>query len=110
MRKEPEAASAPGEAAAVVEEAPKAAVKPSAARSAGPRLTDVMALEEPARTDALEKAVQSGASFRLRSKSGEEVRCLYGEHALTVTGEPREFMAAHAIHLLWTVPNAVEEV
>lgn len=76
----------------------------------GPRLTDLMALEEPARTDALEKAVQSGASFRLRSKSGDEVRCLYGEHVLVVTGEPKEFMAAHAIHLLWTMPDAVEEV
>lgn len=72
-------------------------------------LTAMMALPEPARTEALERAVNSGASFQLRSATGQEVRCRYGNTVLVVPPQPREFMAAHAIHLLWTLGKRVVE-
>jgi hypothetical protein len=69
-----------------------------------------MALEEPARTEALEKAANSGLTVSLRSKTGEDVRWRYGEHILVVPPTPKPFAAAHAIHLLFCAPDLVEEV
>jgi hypothetical protein len=74
------------------------------------KLTAMMALEEPARTDALEKAANSGMTVNLRSKTGEDVRWRYGEHILVVPPTPKPFAAAHAIHLLFCTPGLVEEV
>jgi hypothetical protein len=69
-----------------------------------------MGLEEPARTEALEKAANSGLTVNLRSKTGEDVRWRYGEHILTVPPTPKPFAAPHAIHLLFCAPGLVEEV
>jgi len=74
------------------------------------RLTALMALSEPARTEALEKVTNSGVTVNLRSKTGEEVRWRYGEHILIVPPTPKPFAAAHAIHLLFCAPGLVEEV
>jgi len=74
------------------------------------KLTALMALPEPARTEALEKITNSGATVNLRSKTGEEVRWRYGEHILLVPPTPKPFAAAHAIHLLFCAPGLVEEV
>jgi len=74
------------------------------------KLTAMMALEEPARTEALEKAANSGLTVNLRSKTGEDVRWRYGEHILIVPPTPKPFAAAHAIHLLFCAPGLVEEV
>lgn len=82
---------------------------PERPRRAG-KFTAMMALEEPARTDALEKAANSGMTVNLRSKSGEEVRIRYGEHVLVVPATPKPFATAHAIHLLFCAGDLVEEV
>lgn len=74
------------------------------------KLTALMALEEPARTEALEKASNSGLTVNLRSTTGEDVRWRYGEHILVVPPTPKPFAAAHAIHLLFCAPGLVEEV
>jgi len=74
------------------------------------KLTALMALPEPARTEALEKITNSGVTVNLRSKTGEEVRWRYGEHILVVPLTPKPFAAAHAIHLLFCAPGLVEEV
>ena len=74
------------------------------------KLTAMMALEEPSRTDALEKAANSGMTVNLRSKTGEEVRWRYGEHVLVVPSTSKPFATAHAIHLLFCADDLVEEV
>jgi len=74
------------------------------------KLTALMALPEPARTEALEKITNSGVTVNLRSKTGEEVHWRYGEHILIVPPTPKPFAAPHAIHLLFCAPNLVEEV
>ena len=78
-------------------------------RSTG-KLTALMALEEPARTEALEKATTAGLTVSLRSRTGKDVQWRYGEHILVVPPEPKPFAAAHAIHLLFAAPHLVEEV
>ncbi len=95
--------------AADVPEPPPAAA-PASPETKGMRLTDMMALPEPQRTHALEAAVEAGEVFSLKAKGRKEVRVRYGEHILKVPPKPKPFIAAHAIHLLWTVPNLVEEV
>lgn len=114
---EPKAEVAAAEGKAETEPAPKAEAatpkddsQPRPAPSAAGRLTDTMALPEPPRTEALEKLVNSGETFLLQSRTGRAVRCRYGEHILLVPPQPKPFMAAHAIHLLFTAPDAVEEV
>ena len=74
------------------------------------RLAALMALEEPARTEALEKAANSGLTVNLRSKTGEDVRWRFGELVLVVPPTPKPLAAAHAIHLLFCAPGLVEEV
>ena len=74
------------------------------------KLTALMALEEPARTEALEKVANSGVTVNLRSRTDEEVRWRYGEHILTVPPTPKPFAAPHAIHLLFCAANLVEEI
>ena len=110
MRKEMSAPSVEGEgdvsaevSAAAAEPMPAPATKPG-------KLAAIMSLEEPARTDALEKAVHSGMTVNLRSKTDEDVRWRYGEHILVVPPTPKPFTAAHAIHLLFCAPHLVEEV
>jgi hypothetical protein len=107
MRKQPNKAKPKGEAEtpATTTEAPPVAAAPQ-----GPRLTDLMALQEPARTAALKELVESGASINIRSRTGKEVRVRHGAHILIVPTSPKPFTAAHAIHLLWTAPDKVEEV
>jgi len=79
--------------------------------SANPgKLTALLALSEPARTEALEKITNSGITVNLRSKTGEEVRWRYGEHILVVPPTPKPFAAPHAIHLLFCAAGLVEEV
>jgi hypothetical protein len=73
------------------------------------KLTALMALPEPARTEALEKITNSGVTVNLRSKTGEEVRWRYGEHILVVPPTPKPFAAPHAIHLLFCAADLVEE-
>jgi hypothetical protein len=103
------------EESAVVETAPEpqaaeVGTTPTQARGpAGGPLSAMMALPEPQRTEQMERAVQSGQAFFIRSKTGGAVRVSYGEHVLEVTPEGRQFMAPHAIHLLWTAPDKVEE-
>ena len=82
---------------------------PSVIRSAG-TLTAMLSLPEPARTEALEKATNSGMTVNLRSKTGQEVRWRYGEHVLVVPGTAKPFAMAHAIHLLFCAGDLVEEV
>ena len=97
-------------AAGAVAPPPEAPAPAPAPIAIGPRLTDLMALEEPRRTAALEKLVESGASINLQSRTGKEVRVRYGAHILVVPTTPKPFTAGHAIHLLWTAPGKVEEV
>jgi len=92
--------AAPSAAATATVDAPKPTGK----------LTALMALEEPARTEALEKATTAGLTVSLRSRTGKDVQWRYGEHILVVPPEPKPFAAAHAIHLLFTAPHLVEEV
>lgn len=74
------------------------------------KLTAMMALEEPARTEALEKAATAGLTVYLRSTTGGEVRWRYGDHVLVVPETPKPFAAAHAIHLLFYASDKIEEV
>jgi len=76
----------------------------------GGALRAMLALPEPDRTDALEKAANSGMTVNLRSKTGKEVRWRYGEHVLVVPSTPKPFAIAHAIHLLFCAPELLEEV
>ena len=94
------AAESPAPAATAVAQAPTRVGK----------LTAMMALEEPARTEALEKAATAGLTVYLRSRTGSDVRWRYGDHVLVVPPEPKPFAAAHAIHLLFCAPHLVEEV
>ncbi len=98
---------------------PRAATQPStpaAAASAPDRprrvgvLSAMLALEEPARTEALEKAVNAGLTVYLQSTTGEEVRWRYGDHVLVVPPTPKPFAAPHAIHLLFYASGRIEEV
>ena len=73
-------------------------------------LTALLALGEPARTEALEKVTNSGRTVNLRSKTGQDVRWRYGEHILVVPPTPKPFAAPHAIHLLFCAPELVEEI
>ena len=73
-------------------------------------LTAMMAMEEPARTEALEKAATAGLTVYLRSTTGSEVRWRYGDHVLVVPETPKPFAAAHAIHLLFYASGKIEEV
>ena len=73
-------------------------------------LTALMALEEPARTEALEKAVNSGLTVYLQSTTGQEVHWRYGEHILVVPTTPKPFAAPHAIHLLFSALGEIVEV
>jgi len=81
---------------------------------AGPKrvgtLTAMLALEEPARTEALEKAATAGLTVYLRSTTGGDVRWRYGDHVLVVPETPKPFAAAHAIHLLFYASHQIEEV
>ena len=74
------------------------------------RLTPMMALDEPQRTESLEAFVNSGESVLMRSRTDSEVRVRYGKIVLIVPKTPKPFTPGHAIHLLWTAPNLVEEV
>jgi len=76
----------------------------------GMSLAERMALPEPARTEALERLVQVGEQFYLRSRNGETIRQRYGAITITVEAEPRGFSAQHAIHLLFYHGDKVEEV
>jgi len=99
------------EAFAPTPESPVATATPTpAAPKRVGKLTAMLTLEEPARTEALEKAATAGLTVNLRSKTGEPVRWRYGEHVLVVPPEPKPFAAAHAIHLLFCAPHLVEEV
>jgi hypothetical protein len=73
-------------------------------------LTAMMALPEPQRTREMEQAVQAGRPYTIRSTTGRVVRVRYGEHVLEVPPEGCQFMAPHAIHLLWSARGRVEEV
>jgi hypothetical protein len=73
-------------------------------------LTAMMALEEPARTEALEKATNAGLTVYLQSTTGEDVRWRYGDHILVVPPTPKPFAAPHAIHLLFYASDRIEEV
>ena len=94
------AAESPAPAATVVAQAPTRIGK----------LTAMLALEEPARTEALEKAATAGLTVYLRSTTGSEVRWRYGDHVLVVPETPKPFAAAHAIHLLFYASDKIEEV
>ena len=102
-----------GEAAAVEVAAAAGAENPMPAPVAptgGGPLTAMMALAEPKRTAALEAVVQSGDVFTIRSRTGGTVKVSHGEHVLQVPPAGKPFVAGHAIHLLWTAPDKVEEV
>ena len=81
----------------------------AAPKSVG-KLTAMLALEEPARTEALEKAATAGLTVYLRSTTGSEVRWRYGDNVLVVPETPKPFAAAHAIHLLFYASDKIEEV
>lgn len=105
MRKEP--TLLPDGGANLNEAAGQAA---SPATSCG-TLGTMLQLEEPMRTEALEKAANSGLTVYLRSKTGAEVRVRYGSTILVVPpDQPKPFAAAHAIHLLFVASKQVEEV
>jgi hypothetical protein len=86
-----------------------ATASPKAAPGAG-TLTAMMALEEPARTEALEKATNAGLTVYLQSTTGEDVRWRYGDHILVVPPTPKPFAAPHAVHLLFYAADRIEEV
>ncbi|MFB3883243.1 MAG: hypothetical protein ACE149_18400 [Armatimonadota bacterium] len=96
------------EAAAPVAPASTATAVASKAKTGS--LTALMALPEPDRTEALEKAVTAGLTVYLRSTTGREVRWRYGDHVLVVPETPKPFAAAHAIHLLFYASDKIEEV
>jgi hypothetical protein len=68
-----------------------------------------MALEEPARSDALARLAQEGVVAQLRSRSGGEFRVRHGEHILVVPPTWKPFTAGHAIHILWYHGEQVDE-
>ena len=107
MRVKPETEKTPTQPEAPAEEeaAPVATASPG-----GMTLAQRMALPEPRRTAELEKAVESGEQFYLRSRTGKKLKQTYGRHVLELTKEPKGFSAAHAIHLLWYLGEQVEEV
>lgn len=82
----------------------------AAAATSEKMLTAMMALPEPARSDALAQAVEGGLVVNLRSRSEAEIRQSYGQHVLVVTRQPKPFTAAHAIHLLWYRAADIEEL
>lgn len=93
---------------------PPAAPQPVPAATAdiapGGPLTQMMALPEPQRTEALERAVQAGQVFTIRSRTEKIERVLYGEFVLEVPPAPgKPFTAGHAIHLLWTASLVVDD-
>lgn len=105
------------------ENAASRAVRPTTAKASPAELAEqqasptpavslraLMALEEPARTAALEEAVDSGTVFYLKSTSGKPVRQSFGDKVLEVTSRPRPFLANHAIHLLWHKGTEIVEV
>ena len=117
MRQETMAPPAEGEGDvkdAVTTPTPESPVPTATAVVAGPKrvgkLTAMLALEEPARTEALEKAATAGLTVNLCSRTGSDVRWRYGEHVLVVPAQPKPFATAHAIHLLFCAPHLVEEV
>ena len=117
MRQETMASPAEGESDAREAAATPAAESPAPAATAvaqAPtrvgKLTAMMALDEPARTEALEKAATAGLTVYLKSKTGQEVRWRYGDHVLVVPETPKPFAAAHAIHQLFYVADKIEEV
>ena len=97
-------------AAAVAAAVATAEPTPMPTRGKPGRLTVLMTQEEPARTEALEKAANSSLTVNLRSRTDEEVRWRYGEHILVVPPTPKPFAAPHAIHLLFCAADLVEEV
>ncbi len=101
-----EAPSTPQGATAQTQAATAGAASPTASSTGV--LTALLALEEPARTEALEKAVNSGLTVYLQSTTGEEVRQRYGDHVLVVPPTPKPFAAPHAIHLLCYSRGRVE--
>jgi len=117
MRQETMAPPAEGESDVKEAAATPAAESPAPAATAvvaGPKrvgtLTAMMALEEPARTEALEKAATAGLTVYLKSRTGSDVRWRYGDHVLVVPETPKPFAAAHAIHLLFYASDKIEEV
>jgi hypothetical protein len=117
MRQETMAPPAEGESDVKEAAATPAAESPAPAATAvvaGPkrvgRLTAMLALEEPARTEALEKAATAGLTVYLKSRTGSDVRWRYGDHVLVVPETPKPFAAAHAIHLLFYASDKIEEV
>ena len=97
-------------AATLTPESPVPTTAVMADRKRPGKLTAMLALEEPARTEALEKAATAGLTVYLRSRTGSDVRWRYGEHVLVVPAQPKPFATAHAIHLLFSAPHLVEEV
>ena len=117
MRQDTTIAPAEGESdarEAAATPTPESPAPAATAVVAGPkrvgRLTAMLALEEPARTEALEKAATAGLTVYLKSKTGQEVRWRYGDHVLVVPETPKPFAAAHAIHLLFYASDKIEEV
>ena len=117
MRQETMASPAEGESdvkEAATSPTPEGAASAATAVAQAPtrvgKLTAMLALEEPARTEALEKAATAGLTVYLRSRTSSEVRWRYGEHVLVVPAQPKPFATAHAIHLLFSAPHLVEEV
>ena len=106
LTQEAEAQNAEAVTAPACPVAPAAVAAPARAGT----LTALMALEEPARTEALEKAVHSGLTVYLQSTTGQEVHWRYGEHILVVPTTPKPFAAPHAIHLLFSALGEIVEV
>jgi len=65
-------------------------------------IIDVMQMVEPQRTAIIERLVQMGMTFRLRSLIGKTLKIRYGRAILQVPHRRagREFMAAHAMHIV----------
>lgn len=65
-------------------------------------IIEVVQMIEPQRTAIIERLVQTGITFRLRSLTGKTLRVRYGGAILQVPHRRggREFMAAHAMHIV----------
>lgn len=65
-------------------------------------IIEVMQMVEPQRTAIIERLVQMGMTFRLRSLTGKTLKVRYGRAILQVPHRRagREFMAAHAMHIV----------
>lgn len=85
-------------------------VAPGAAPAGNMTITEMMAMDEPRRTDMLEKAVQAGVVVNLRSRTDADVVQSYGEFILRLGRKSKPFTAAHALHLLWYRGSEIEEV